>query len=233
MQNMLLVLHLLICVVLVGAVLMQRSEGGGLISGRGAADMMVNITSWVAGVFFLTSIGLTVLAGAGPTDRSVTDSADRSGIELNIPFLNNGQPAPEKSTSTAGAPAPAIAAPVASAPAEGAAVAPPPVQATTRAGPLPEAPPIGAAKAPPAGAAASKSGGASAGPLVAGPVGAVQQTTPTTTKNAPRPAPVTQKAAPVPLRPVQTVPSPDTASTTESPQDSDPGSTRDRSGPDE
>ncbi|TPW08910.1 MAG: preprotein translocase subunit SecG, partial [Alphaproteobacteria bacterium] len=101
MQNMFLVLHLLICVVLVGAVLMQRSEGGalgmgggggGLISGRGAADMMVNITSWVGGAFFVTSIVLTVMAGARPVDRSVITDGQRpqSGIHFNLPFFNQG-----------------------------------------------------------------------------------------------------------------------------------------------
>jgi preprotein translocase subunit SecG len=240
MQNMLLVLHLLICVVLVGAVLMQRSEGGalgmgggggGLISGRGAADMMVNITSWVGGAFFVTSIFLTVLAGGRPADRSVTDTPERPGIQFNIPFLNKSEPKALTPAPTTSAPDPALAAPSASDSVEGAAVAPTPVEAATRAGPLVEAGPVGALKTPASGAASSTTS-RNAGAVVAGPVGAAPAAT-APAKTAPRPAPAAQKVAPVPLLPVQTTPLPATAPTTESPQPAAPGPTRDRSGPDE
>jgi len=243
MQNMLLVVHLLICVVLVGAVLMQRSEGGalgmgggggGLISGRGAADMMVTITSWVAGLFFCTSILLTVLAGGSPVDRSVTDTPERPGIQFNIPFLNQKSPdAAPKTTGAISAPDPALAAPAATLVDENAPVAPPPVEAVTRAGPLAETPPVGAAKAAPASAgsgAASSTGGA----VVAGPIGAAPASGGPSAATPPvRPAQGAQKVAPVPLAPLTPSPLPGAASSGESPQPADPGSSRDRNGPDE
>jgi preprotein translocase subunit SecG len=113
MQNAILVLHLIICMVLVGAVLMQRSEGGalgmggggggGLISGRGAADMMVNITSWVGGAFFVTSLVLAVLANTQPADRSVIRApGDRPGFQFTIP----GLPKPEPKSAPPAAPTP-------------------------------------------------------------------------------------------------------------------------------
>jgi preprotein translocase subunit SecG len=71
MTTVLLLLHLLIAVSLVGVVLLQRSEGGGLgiggggssfMSGRGTANLLTRATAGLAAAFFLTSIGLTVLA---------------------------------------------------------------------------------------------------------------------------------------------------------------------------
>jgi preprotein translocase subunit SecG len=71
MQNVLLVIHMLACVALVIAVLLQRSEGGalgmggggtgGFISGRGAASVLVRTTMILAGVFIVTSIVMTRL----------------------------------------------------------------------------------------------------------------------------------------------------------------------------
>lgn len=252
MQNMLLVLHLLICVVLVGAVLMQRSEGGalgmgggggGLISGRGAADMMVNITSWVGGAFFVTSIFLTVLAGARPADSSVISDGTKpkSGFQLNLPFLNQDKKK-ETSAPVVSAPDLALAAPASDVPASAAAIAPTPVEAVTRAGPLDETAavqPVGAAKTPaPAASLPASTGQRVAGPIVAGPVGAAPKTTGapvggTATKSAVRPAPTAQKVAPVPMIPLPTQTLPVTARETESPQPAPPGSSRDRSGPDE
>jgi preprotein translocase subunit SecG len=71
MQNVLLVVHLIACIALVFAVMLQRSEGGalgmggggtgGLISGRGAASALVRVTMVLAAVFFTTSIVMTRL----------------------------------------------------------------------------------------------------------------------------------------------------------------------------
>ena len=71
MQNVLLVIHLIACIALVFAVLLQRSEGGalgmggggtgGLISGRGAASVLVRTTMGLAAIFFTTSILMTRL----------------------------------------------------------------------------------------------------------------------------------------------------------------------------
>ncbi len=252
MQNMLLVLHLLICVVLVGAVLMQRSEGGalgmgggggGLISGRGAADMMVNITSWVGGAFFVTSIILTVLAGARPVDRSVITDGQRpqSGIHFNLPFFNQGAAKKEAAAPVTTAPSPALPAPEAATIPVGAAVAPTPVEAVTHAGPLDTAASTDSG-APKAAPAASLPAGASqrvAGPVVAGPVGGAPARTAAsvggaTPKTTQRPAANTQRVAPVPMIPLPTQTLPTTAPATESPQPATPApAPRERTGPDE
>lgn len=70
MQTVLIVIHLMIVLALVGVVLMQRSEGGGLgigggsglMSARGAANALTRTTGILAAAFFVTSIGLGILA---------------------------------------------------------------------------------------------------------------------------------------------------------------------------
>ena len=76
MQNVVLIIHLILALCLIGAVLLQRSEGGalgigggggGLVSQRGVATALSKIT-WVLAVGFLcTSILLTILASSGGT----------------------------------------------------------------------------------------------------------------------------------------------------------------------
>ncbi len=86
MSNVLLVIHLMIALGLIGVVLLQRSEGGGLgigggggggmggfLSGRGTANLLTRATAVLAGCFMLTSIGLTILASGSGERRSIVD----------------------------------------------------------------------------------------------------------------------------------------------------------------
>ncbi|MFO1171231.1 MAG: preprotein translocase subunit SecG [Hyphomicrobiaceae bacterium] len=75
MTTVLLVIHLMIAATLVGVVLIQRSEGGalgiggggggGFMTGRGKANLLTRTTAILATGFFLTSLLLSILAGAG------------------------------------------------------------------------------------------------------------------------------------------------------------------------
>jgi preprotein translocase subunit SecG len=76
MQTVLLVIHLIIALALIGAVLLQRSEGGALgigsgggggnlFSARGVGNALTRTTAILALCFFVTSIGLTLLAVRG------------------------------------------------------------------------------------------------------------------------------------------------------------------------
>jgi preprotein translocase subunit SecG len=83
--NVLLVVHILIAIALVGVVLIQRSEGGGLGIGggsgggfmttRGTANLLTRTTAIMAALFMLTSLALAILATHthGPT-RSILDT---------------------------------------------------------------------------------------------------------------------------------------------------------------
>ena len=77
MELVLTVVHLLIAIALVGVVLIQRSEGGGLgmgggssgggmggfMTARGTANLLTRTTAILAAAFMLTSIGLAIFAG--------------------------------------------------------------------------------------------------------------------------------------------------------------------------
>ena len=82
-ETVLLVLHIIFAVMLVGAVLLQRSEGGalgigggtmgGLMSARGAATGITRLTGVLATCFIATSLTLAILAGNAKTGTSITD----------------------------------------------------------------------------------------------------------------------------------------------------------------
>ena len=81
MENVILAIHLILALLLIGAVLLQRSEGGGLgmgsaggvVSGRAAATALAKVTWIFAGCFIATSITLTVLAARDSASTSVID----------------------------------------------------------------------------------------------------------------------------------------------------------------
>jgi preprotein translocase subunit SecG len=65
----LIVVHLMLVIALIGVVLLQKSEGGGLVSsssgfltGRGTANVLTRTTALLAAGFFLTSLALSWFA---------------------------------------------------------------------------------------------------------------------------------------------------------------------------
>ena len=93
METVLLVIHLIVVVCLIGIVLLQRSEGGGLgmgggggvMTGRQAATAMTKVT-WAFGIAFLVlSIALTILAASDGTNRSVLDRLEAEGDGTLLP----------------------------------------------------------------------------------------------------------------------------------------------------
>ena len=113
MENVVLAIHLILALLLIGVVLLQRSEGGGLgmgsaggvVSGRSAATALGKVTWIFAGCFIATSITLTILAAS--------DSASTSVIEQIGGTVPDETPAPAAKTT-----APLTALPPADTPAE-------------------------------------------------------------------------------------------------------------------
>ena len=78
MQTILLVIYLMVVVALIGVVLIQRSEGGGLgigggsgfMSARGTANALTRTTAILAALFFVLALGMGILARyeTQPTD---------------------------------------------------------------------------------------------------------------------------------------------------------------------
>ena len=81
MQNVVLIIHLLLAVTLIGLVLLQRSEGGGLgigggggsMTGRAAGSAMTKLTWVLAIAFICTSLSLTILQVQKSSGSSVLD----------------------------------------------------------------------------------------------------------------------------------------------------------------
>jgi preprotein translocase subunit SecG len=79
MQHVVIVVHLMLVLALIGVVLLQRSEGGGLgigggggfMSSRGSANLLTRTTAILAGCFFATSLVLSILAGWGRAPTSI------------------------------------------------------------------------------------------------------------------------------------------------------------------
>ena len=108
MTTVVLVLHQLLAIALVGVILIQRSEGGGLGIGggggfmttRGTANLLTRTTGILAALFIATSLFLAVSATRGrPVQRSILDLP---------PGPTNSAPAiPAPPTTPAAPPAPA------------------------------------------------------------------------------------------------------------------------------
>jgi preprotein translocase subunit SecG len=72
---------MMIAAALVGVVLVQRSEGGalgigggGFMTGRGAANALTRLTTYLGAAFFATSIALALLANHLNADKSVFET---------------------------------------------------------------------------------------------------------------------------------------------------------------
>lgn len=90
MQTVIIVVHLMIVLALIGVVLLQRSEGGGLgigssgggaggfMSSRGTANILTRTTAFLAIGFFITSLVLSWVAGYSRKPASILDGAPAS-----------------------------------------------------------------------------------------------------------------------------------------------------------
>ncbi|MFN3723568.1 MAG: preprotein translocase subunit SecG [Paracoccaceae bacterium] len=100
MENVILAVHLILALLLVGVVLLQRSEGGGLgmgggggggaMSGRAAATALGKVT-WVLAILFIcTSITLTIIAAQKAGSSSVIDQIGAPAPAPVIPVAPSG-----------------------------------------------------------------------------------------------------------------------------------------------
>jgi preprotein translocase subunit SecG len=79
MQTVIIVIHLMVVTAMIGVVLLQKSEGGGLgigstggfLSSRGTSNVLTRTTAILAGTFFATSLVLSILAGLDRKPRSI------------------------------------------------------------------------------------------------------------------------------------------------------------------
>ena len=139
----LLVVQALVAAAMIGVILMQKSEGGGLgvggspaglLSARGAADFMTRATTVLATAFVALSILLAAMASVGRSgstiDTSLSKSAQTSGAAPSSSLTGPAQ-SPQGTAPANAAPAPASDDPLAAAAAAAASqeAAPAPAQA--------------------------------------------------------------------------------------------------------
>ena len=97
MENAILTIHLILAVFLVGLVLLQRSEGGGLgiggnnngfVSGRSAASALTRLTWLIATAFIITSICLTIVSAKKSSNNSIISDSFNTEKEGEIELPN-------------------------------------------------------------------------------------------------------------------------------------------------
>ncbi len=126
-MQVILVIHVLIAIGLVGAILLQKKEGGmgglgggaggglgGLMSGRAKADTLSKATGILATAFFVTSLALAIISSRSTDHGPLVPATTGTTAPVTAPAE---QGAPEGGTAGSGA-ATGSGAPVESAPAQ-------------------------------------------------------------------------------------------------------------------
>ena len=119
MQTVIIVVHLMIVTVMIGAVLLQKSEGGGLgmgggagfMSSRGTANLLTRTTSILAVGFFVTSLFLSWYAGydrkpASIVGQPASQSQPAGGAPVTAPTSGGILDSLKKADEQQGQPAP-------------------------------------------------------------------------------------------------------------------------------
>jgi preprotein translocase subunit SecG len=99
MRTVIIAFHLMIVVALVVVVLLQKSEGGalgiggggGFLTGRGQANVLTRATAILGGLFFLTSIALTIESNLNRAPTSILEGTG-AGAAPNVPIPAGATP---------------------------------------------------------------------------------------------------------------------------------------------
>ena len=103
MTTVLLMIHLLLALALVGVVLIQRSEGGGLgiggggnmgglMSGRGTANFLTRTTAILAACFMASSMLLAYVSARDVAPESILEELDRPAYDEDFTDLQTELP---------------------------------------------------------------------------------------------------------------------------------------------
>jgi len=123
LNTVLLIVHLFVTLMLIGVVLIQRSEGGGLgigssqgmgsfMGGRGTANLLTRTTAILGAIFFALSMVLAILNKGGGQTHSILESMPAapasapSSSPASIPAGAPATPAPVAPAAPAGPSAP-------------------------------------------------------------------------------------------------------------------------------
>lgn len=100
MTTVVLVFHIILAIAMVGIILLQKNEGGGLgmgsgtmgglMTSRGTANLLTRTTAILAGLFFLTTLLLAILFKGAHKAHSILDHPDATKPAIEVPV----EPAP-------------------------------------------------------------------------------------------------------------------------------------------
>ena len=114
--SFLLIVQIIIAVSLIGTILMQRSEGGGLgvggsssgfMTARGAADFLTRSTAILGGLFIVLSIVMAAIAGVSRKPPTI-DASLANKVQSSRPAPAPTQPQPASPTTPSNDTAPAV-----------------------------------------------------------------------------------------------------------------------------
>jgi preprotein translocase subunit SecG len=99
MLSVVIAIHLMLVLAMIGVVLLQKSEGGGLVSstsgfmtGRGTANVLTRTTALLAAGFFITSLALSLLAGHSRGPVSLIGGSGTPAQQQQAPAPNGPAP---------------------------------------------------------------------------------------------------------------------------------------------
>ena len=113
MFTFLLIVQTVVAATLVGTILVQRSEGGGLgvggsssgfMTARGAADFLTRLTSILGALFIILSIALAAYAGVNRKPVEI----DTSLVNQSTPIVPNAAPVTANQAAPVNETAPAV-----------------------------------------------------------------------------------------------------------------------------
>src|SRR5512139_2222127 len=96
MQTFVIIIHLMVVTAMIGVVLLQKSEGGGLgigstggfLSSRGTSNVLTRTTAILAATFFATRLLLSIVACLDSKPRSILHNTDTSAQLISgTPFV--------------------------------------------------------------------------------------------------------------------------------------------------
>ena len=96
MENFVLILNIILAILLIGTVLLQKSEGGALgigvsqdsfVTSRSAGSFLTKSTAIIATLFIITSISLTIMSKENIPTKSVLETVEeqKTSSEPEIP----------------------------------------------------------------------------------------------------------------------------------------------------
>ena len=96
MENFILIINIILAILLIGVILLQKSEGGALglgvsqdnfISSRSAGSFLTKTTAILAALFIITSISLTIISKEEFSSTSVLEKVEeeKDSSEPQIP----------------------------------------------------------------------------------------------------------------------------------------------------